>query len=150
MRDRVNVIVDDQNKLITIRPIGVLPRSEFVDQVFEHLANVEHLGSYSRVRDLRRWQGELDRETEDEISRRWAKATDGQFGETLIAVVTADPTDMLRTPRQSAAFPQETRCDFTDYHEAVGWLLADDRSAYLAGLGQLPVRRRDAHQIRIE
>ncbi len=50
----------------------------------------------------------------------------------------------------SPQFPNETICLFSDYHEAVGWLLEDDRDAYLSGLGAVQTRRRDADKILIQ
>jgi hypothetical protein len=149
-RSRVNLIVDDQNRLITIRPIGVLPKSELLAQVYEGYAKLKAPWTYRRARDLRRWESKCDPVGETEISRHWAELTAGHDHKPFVAVVLADASDHLRQPRVSPGCPDEIVCDFTDYHEVVGWLLADDRDAHLAGLGDLPTRRRGPDQILIE
>ncbi len=59
----------------------------------------------------------------------------------------SDRWEKLRLPEVSRQFPHETICYFSDYHEAVGWILANDRPDFLANLGETTLRRPDAHAI---
>lgn len=149
-RSRLSFMVSDQHQLITIRPIGALTSMSFVDQLFEAYAGLAAPWAYFRVNDLRRWEGHLDPVARSEITRRWAELTAGATYQAHVAIVTIDRTDKFRRPQPAPKFPHETVCDFTDYHEAVGWLLSNEREAFLAGLGAAPVRRRDENLISVE
>lgn len=152
MRDRyrLNFIVDEAAKLVIIRPIGDMPAMEFVEQVFDGYRGLSEPWNWRRVNDFRRFEGFLDQDALTEIARRWAELTDGITYRARVAVVTSDPLDHVRLPAISPQFPNETICLFTDYHEAVGWLLSETPDAYLAGLSEVRQSARNAAQIIIE
>ena len=143
-RCRLNFIVDEANKLVIVRPIGDIPTAQLVSQLFEHYHTLDKPWSWRRINDLRRFDGFFDQDTLDDIARRWAGLTAGVTYKTQVAVVTNDPLDTLRLPAASAQFPNETICLFTDFHEAVGWLLAKDPDTYLAGLAEVKQRVDDS------
>ena len=143
-RYRLNVIVDEANKLIIVRPIGDMPAMAFVAQVFERYHALSEPWSYRRVNDFRRFEGYLDDDALSEIARRWTELTAGIAYRANVAVVTADARDHIRLPAVSPQFPNETICVFTDYHEAVGWLLSETPDTYLAGLAKVPSRVEDS------
>lgn len=149
-RYRLNFIVDDEHKLIVIRPIGDMPAMEFVERLFAAYEGVDRPWLYRRVNDFRRFDGFLDNDVLAEIARRWAALSGGLDYHAYVAVVTTDTLDRLRLPSVSPQFAKETICLFTDYHEAVGWLLAEDRDTYLAGLGEAYMPARHADEIHIE
>ena len=147
MRDdyRLNFFVDTERMMIIIRPIGNMPGPVFVEQLFAAYAKVEAPWSYARLNDFRRFTGFLDERDLIEIATRWVKLKGRVKYKAFVAVVSLDAHDRVRLPSASKRFPQETICLFTDYHEAVGWLLASDKGRYLDGLEPLPrhIRRDD-------
>lgn len=147
---RFNTFIDTERKILTIRPIGYMPGSYFVDKMFEFYAGVDDLLTYNRVVDVRRFEGRLSQEERDEIARRWAKVVDGQVYHAHVAVVSLDPLASFRVAAVSPLFPNETMCAFMDYHEAVNWLLAVDKTAFLSGLGATHLPQRPDDQIYIE
>ncbi len=149
-RYRLNFIVDEAARLVIIRPIGDMPAMEFVEQVFDRYHAMSEPWNWRRVNDFRRFEGYLDDASLAEIARRWAELTDGIPYRANVAVVTVDPRDHIRIPAVSPQFPNETICVFTDYHEAVGWLLSETPDAYLAGLSEVRHSPRNASQIIIE
>lgn len=152
MRDRyrLNFIVDEAARLVIIRPIGDMPAMEFVEQVFAHYRALHEPWNWRRVNDFRRFEGFLDQAALTEIARLWAELTQGIVYRARVAVVTHDPLDHIRLPGISPQFPNEIICLFTDYHEAVGWLLSEAPDTYLAGLAEVRLGVRDASQIIIE
>jgi len=152
MRDRyrLNFIVDEAHKLVIIRPIGPMPAMEFVEKAFENYCGLHEPWTYRRVNDFRRFESFLDQPALSEIARRWAELTAGITYRARVAVVTNDPLDRIRLPAVSPQFPNETICLFSDFHEAVGWLLAEAPDAYIAGLGAVQPRAEDCTQIIIE
>ena len=152
MRDRcrLNFIVDEAARLVIIRPIGDMPAAAFIEQVFEGYRSLSEPWNWRRVNDFRRFEGYLDDEAMAEIVRLWAELTDGVTYRANVAVVTMNPRDHIRIPAVSPQFPGETICIFTDYHEAVGWLLSETPDAYLAGLSEVRHSPRAASQIIIE
>ena len=152
MRDRyrLNFIVDEAAKLVIIRPIGDMPAMEFVEQVFARYSTMAEPWNWRRVNDFRRFEGFLDQAALTEIARRWAELTQGITYTARVAVVTIDPLDHIRLPAVSPQFPNEIICVFSDYHEAVGWLLSETPDTYLAGLAEVRQSPRDTAQIIIE
>jgi hypothetical protein len=122
-----------------------MPGTYFVDKLFEFYARVEEPWTYNRVTDVRRFDGKLIQEDLDEIAKRWMTLADGRPYHAHVAVVSLDRLASFRVAAVSAQFPNETMCVFTDYHEAINWLLAVDKDAFLARLGKtsLPQHRDD-------
>ncbi len=149
-RPRLNFIVDNPSRLLIVRPIGSLTAIEFVEQLYESYAGLSEPWIYRRVTDLRRWDCEFDPISQAEMVHRWSGLTQGITYQTLVATVAQDAGDRLRIAGPSPHLPHETACVFTDYHEAVGWLLASDPAAYLAGLGEVPFRQRQAPFLELE
>ena len=135
---RFNVFVDEDRKVIITRPIGDMPGSVFVERLFDAYASVTAPWTYGRISDFRRFEGFLDNSDLAEIARRWKEMTVGIDYHAYVAVVSTDVVDRLRIPAVSPQFPNETICLFTDYHEAMGWLLATDREAYLERMRLAP------------
>ena len=135
---RLNVFTDHANGMLIVRPIGVMAGSDFVERLIEAYYKIDAPWNYNRLVDLRRFEGELSDDNCESFARAWARLTADVVYDACIATVITDQPCELRRPERSARFPQETVCFFRDYHEAVGWLLADDRDAYLAGLGEMP------------
>lgn len=146
---RLVVFVDDERKVIIIRPIGDMPGTEFVEKLFEAYDRVTAPWLYSRLNDFRRFEGQLSPQDLDDIGRRWrAVAMDHPY-HANVAVVSLDPFAGIRLPLISPQFPNETICLFSDYHEAMGWLLAADQVGYLEQVRHIPpqVRRDDRIEI---
>lgn len=146
---RLNFIVDEAHRLVIIRPIGDMPAMDFVDQLFEGYRSLGEPWTYHRVTDMRRFEGFIDQDAIDEIVRRWNEMTAGITYSAKVALVTTDALDRARLPTVSPQFPYETICPFTDFHEAVGWLLSETPDAYLAGLAEMR-RPEDDSRIIIE
>lgn len=150
---RFNFFVDDDRKVIIIRPIGDMPGSVFVERLFAAYADVTAPWTYGRITDFRRFEGYLDNSDLAEIARRWVEMTVGVTYHAYVAVVSTDAVDRLRIPAVSPQFPNETICLFTDYHEAMGWLMAPDREAYLDRVRSNPsteTHSRGGDDLRIE
>ncbi len=143
-RYRLNFIVDEASKLIIVRPIGDMPATAYIDQLFDRYRALSEPWSYRRVNDLRRFEGHLHAAALAEAARRWAELTARVTYSTRVAVVSNDLLDPIRLPAISPQFPNETICLFCDFHEAVGWLLAKDADTYLAGLAKVNRRVDDA------
>jgi hypothetical protein len=148
-KSRLNLFVDDSRKIIIVRPIGPLPASEFIDQVFKACANIPAPWTYSRLNDFRRFETTLADEHLHEMATRWAEITQGHDDLTRVALVRLDSWNEVRLPNISPLFPKDTLCVFTDYHEAMGWLMASDSEAYLEHLRANPVARPDDFSIQI-
>jgi hypothetical protein len=84
-----------------------------------------------------------------ENARRWTELTNGNPQPAFAAIVMLEPDETVRTSRASHFLPHDTVCRFTDYHEAVHWLNADDKEAYLTSLRQMPEisHRKDTGEI---
>jgi hypothetical protein len=142
-RCRLNIFVDDARKVIIVRPIGPLPARRFIDDVFEACAAIDSPWEYHRLNDFRRFGTTLADEDVREMASRWAALTEGHSHPTRVAVVRLDSWNEVRLPGISPLFPNDTLCVFTDYHEAMGWLIAKDPTAYLDTLRHTPVVRPD-------
>lgn len=142
---RFNTFIDNERRILTVRPIGYMPGAYFVDKLFEFYARVDEPWTYNRVNDVRRFDGRLIQEDLNQIADRWKDLARGQAYHAHVAVVSLDRLASFRVAAVSAQFPNETMCVFTDYHEAINWLLAVDRDIFLAGLGKtsLPQHRDD-------
>jgi hypothetical protein len=125
---------DERHGLIVIRPIGALPPDLFIDRLFENLACIEKPWAYRRVHDYRRYLEKIDDRAEQVFARRWRDLTKGVTYEGQIAIVTYEAGVELCRPRPSPLFSHETVCCFTDYHEAIGWLMADDPAKYMSNV----------------
>lgn len=137
-RSRLNVFTDHANGLLIVRPIGIMAGFDFVERLVEAYNHIDRPWLYNRLVDLRRFEGELSDADCDGFARAWARLTAGVTYHAYIASVVNDRHDGLRQPERSEHFAHETVCFFRDYHEAIGWLLAEDRDDYLAGLGDMP------------
>jgi hypothetical protein len=146
---KLNIFVNDTRKIIIVRPIGPLPAAEFMDEVFKACANIEAPWEYSRLNDFRRFETTLADDDVREMASRWAEITHGHDYPTRVALVRLDSWNEVRLPSISPLFPNDTLCVFTDYHEAMGWLMAEDSEAYLEGLRATPLARPDDFSIQI-
>jgi hypothetical protein len=135
---RFNFFVDDARKVLTIRPIGPMPARLFIAKLFAAYAKVEAPWTYSRLSDLRRFEWTLADDDIKEIARRWAVLAEGQPYHANVAVVSNDPKSAIRIPAASENFPNETVCLFTDYHEAMGWLISARKDDYLDTIRMTP------------
>ncbi len=147
---KFNTYTDRERKLLTLRPIGPMPGSVFVEKLFEFYATLEEPWTYGRINDFRRFEGKLAQADLDEIGRRWIELARGRTYKAYVAVVTFDRTASFRVAIVSPQFPNETICVFTDYHEAVQWVLAPDRDAYLSRLETPRAALRRSHDISVE
>ncbi|MFP1133053.1 hypothetical protein [Asticcacaulis sp. W401b] len=118
-------------RLMVIRPIGRLPATELLDQMFEKLAEVETPWHYDRAVDLRRFEGELTSFESDALARRWKTLRGKNRSFAHVALIRLDACRRLHEPGPLPGFPDETLCRFTSYNEAYGWLTAGDRHHYL-------------------
>ncbi len=128
---RFHRFIDTDRRVIVFRPIGPLAPETFVDEVFAALGELAAPWTYNRLFDLRRWDERLRPETVKAMAGRWAALTEGQIFHARIAVVSFDPTVTIRVPAATGHFPDEIICHFTDYHEAMDWLLSIDPAGYL-------------------
>lgn len=149
-RAKFNVFIDKDDRFLVIRPIGPLPGSELAARVIEFYRSLEAPWKFDRIVDLRRYEGYIATADLDYAATEWDQMTVGIEYSVKVAMVVRDAYEKLRLPEISERFPQETICYFSDYHEAVGWILAKDDGRYLSGLGDVPVRRREAGAIDIE
>jgi hypothetical protein len=147
---RLNFFVDSVRRTIIYRPIGPMLGPIYVASLFEAYAQVEAPWTYSRLADLRRFEGLLSEDDIQDAAKRWAVLTAGQAYKGHVAVVSLDAWDQVRIPAASKHFPNETICLFTDYHEANGWLMASDKAQYLATARKTPVPARVNAQILIQ
>jgi hypothetical protein len=98
---RFNTFIDQERKILTVRPIGYMPGTYFVDKLFEFYARVDEPWTYNRVTDVRRFDGRLIQEDLDEIAKRWTKLADGRAYHAHVAVVSLDrlqASGSLRSP----------------------------------------------------
>jgi hypothetical protein len=146
-RTRFNTFIDDAHGFLVVRPIGDLPGPEFAARVIDFYRSLEAPWRYNRIIDGRRHDAYMTDQDRATIAEAWAGITSGIDYRALVALVVRDRWEKLRLPEISAQFPNETVCCFCDYHEAVGWVLSQDRQQFLSNLGQVPVRRRDEHAI---
>jgi hypothetical protein len=148
---RLNFFVDDVRKVLIIRPIGCMPPRYFIADLFAAYAKVKAPWTYGRLSDLRRFDWTLTDDDVKEIARRWSILTAGQTYSANVAVVSNDPTTQVRIPAASEHFLNETICMFTDYHEAMGWLVSTQKQAYLDGIRSTPPKAgRMDHQIVVQ
>ena len=145
-----NFFVDTERMVIIIRPIGYMPGPYFVEKLFEAYRKLDAPWRFSRINDFRRFDGHFSQDDLDAIAQGWKEIADGQPYSANVAVVSQDPLARLRISAVSPQFPNETICVFSDYHEAMGWVLANDQTAYLAGLGALTQRRGQESDIIVE
>lgn len=123
---RLNFFVDKDRKVLIFRVIGAMPSAEFVQRLFDAYATIDRPWDWSRVMDFRRFEGLIDFSDVEETARRWKDMTTGETYHAKVAVVSTDPLDKARVPTASPLFPNETVCHFSDYHEAMAWILAPD------------------------
>ena len=138
-RNRFNFIQDEKSRLLIVRPIGDLPGDVFARNVIEAYSRVEAPWTYNRIIDLRRHDGYVSDGDRGRIAAAWAEITAGITYRAYVAMLMHDALEARRLPQIHADFPHETICIFSDYHEAVGWVLAADQADYLAGLSECPV-----------
>lgn len=144
---RFNFFCDPEKRLIIVRPIGDMPGTEFVDRLFEAYKPIDRPWTYRRLNDFRRYEGVLSKADLTAMSARWAELTGDRDFETFVAVVSHDHYVKQRMPKVSSQFPNETICLFTGYHDAIGWLMADDKDAFLRSIDPLAPPRRDDGRI---
>ena len=144
---RFNSFVDKERKILIVRPIGDMPGAYFVDKLFEFYARVDAPWTFNRVSDLRRFDGKLCQADLDKIAELWVKLADGHAYHAHVAVVSLDRLASFRVAAVSSQFPNETICVFTDYHEAIAWLLATDKDAFLAGLETQPTETQSTENL---
>jgi hypothetical protein len=146
---RLVFLVDKPNDLMIIRPVGRATGAEFIEKLFEAYQSVEAVWRYKRIHDHRRFDGLMTQFDYEENGRRWAAMTNGHAEPAFAAIVMLEPDETVRIARPSHFLPNETVCRFTDYHEAVGWLKASDREAYLEQLRASPLvpHRKDSGEI---
>ncbi len=147
---RFNFFVDNERMVIIIRPIGYMPGSYFVEKLFDAYSKLEAPWRFGRINDFRRFDGHFSPEDLDAIAQGWRELAGGQSYHANVAVVSQDPLAKLRVSFASPQFPNETICVFSDYHEAMGWILANNQTAYLAGLGALSPSRRTDNDLIVE
>lgn len=148
---RLTFMANAERRIIILRPIGDLSAREFIDQAFEHYARIDAPWTYNRLTDVRRFTGYLSDKDLTEMAARWRDLTEGHDYHAHVAVVSLDIVDRVRIPAVSPMFPNETICMFSDYHEAMGWLSAANRTQYLSGLGPLAASRHgDDDTLRID
>ncbi|ESQ90366.1 hypothetical protein ABAC460_09430 [Asticcacaulis sp. AC460] len=123
---RLNVFVDEDRKVLIFRVIGAMPSAEFVQRLHAAYATIDRPWTWSRVMDFRRFEGVIDLTDVEEMAQRWKAMTADQNYHARVAVVSTDPLDKARVPTASPLFPNETVCHFSDYHDAMAWVLADD------------------------
>ncbi len=143
-------MVNPEKRLIVVRPIGDMPGVDFVDRLFEAYGNVEAPWTFNRLIDLRRFDGHLTDKDHTRINARWRELSAGRDYHAYVAIVSFDAMDWLRVPMVRPGLSNETVCHFSDYHEAVGWLTAPNRTGYLASLAPPARVRRDDGRIRVE
>ncbi len=149
IRYRFNFIVNDDDRIIIVRPIGDIPGAMLVDLLLNAYSNVTAPWTYNRVNDFRRYEGYLEDVHLAELARRWSEWTAGISYHSHVAILPRHAFEKLRLPEISPQFPNETICFFGDYHEAVGWVLSADRGNFLAGLGKLGPPRADEGAISV-
>jgi hypothetical protein len=113
-------------RIIVVRPVGPMPGSDFVEQLFEAYAGVEAPWTYNRLTDFRRFNGYISQADLENIARRWKDLAAGHAYHARVAVLSEDRHDRIRVPAASPMFPNETICLFNDFHEAMGWLKGID------------------------
>ncbi len=149
-RAKFNLHVNDEHRLLVLRPIGAMAGSEIASRTVEFYRSLDAPWTYNRIVDFRRYDAYVSREDLDFIAAGWADITAGVQYRAYVAMVVREAYEKLRLPEVSQRFPNETICYFSDYHEAVGWLQAVDQTRYLANLGALPLRARDGETITIQ
>ncbi|MFT4075133.1 MAG: hypothetical protein QM647_06335 [Asticcacaulis sp.] len=146
---RLDFFVDAVRRIIIYRPIGPMPGALYIATLFEAYRKVEAPWTYRRLADLRRYEGLLTQEDIEEAAVLWADITHGQSYHSHVAVVSLDAWDQVRIPAASKHFPNETICMFTDYHEAMGWLMAPNKDSYIDAARANPVTARIDHRIMV-
>lgn len=148
-QSRFVFIADEDNRLMTVRAIGDMQGDILADNIIAAYRTVASPWTYNRIIDLRRHTGFVSDADRGRIATAWAEITAGVDYHAHVAMLPHDAYERLRLPLISADFPHETICMFTDYHEAVGWLLAADRDQYLNGLRDRPAIAGGDHSINI-
>ncbi|MBP2159091.1 MULTISPECIES: hypothetical protein [Asticcacaulis] len=147
---KFNTFIDEAHRFLVIRPIGAMFGAELVERVMQLYRSLKAPWTYNRIVDLRRYDGHITTADLDNAAAAWEEISAGIDYRLSVAMVVRDAYEKLRLPEISERFPNETICYFSDYHEAIGWILAEDHSRYLDGLGPIPQRRRDVGAIQIE
>lgn len=146
---RLVFFVDMERRILIARPVGHATGAEFVAKLFEAYATVDAPWTFRRLHDHRRFEGTFDAVDQEEYLVRWAILAEGQTYHTDVAVVELMANDTMRHATPSPVSANEQICYFTDYHEAMGWLLASDKSAYLDRARMSPLRGFDSGSIEI-
>ncbi|MFT4077402.1 MAG: hypothetical protein QM647_17885 [Asticcacaulis sp.] len=144
---RFKFFCDPDKRMMIVRPIGNMPGAVFVEKLHEAYMSVDKPWTYMRLKDFRRYEGVLSNSDIATMSANWAALTGDKDYETFVAIVSHDHYVQQRMPHVSAQFPHETICLFTGFHEAMGWLRADDKTAYLKSIDPLAPPRRDDGRI---
>ena len=131
---RLVFMANPERKIIVVRPIGDLPPRVFIDRLFEAYGSLEAPWTFNRLNDFRRYDGYISDKDIAEIAQRWKILAAGQMYHAHVAVVSHDHFAKTRVPAISPLFPNETICLFGDFHEAMGWLTAPDKSAFFGTL----------------
>lgn len=126
---RLNVFVDEERKVLIFRVIGAMPSAEFTERLYAAYDTLDRPWRWARIMDFRRFEGLIAFADVEEMARRWQVITAGDNYHSKVAVVSADPLDKARVPTASPLFPNETVCHFSDYHEAMAWVVAKDDAA---------------------
>lgn len=147
---RLVFMVNPEKHIIVVRPIGDMPTDHFVDRLFEAYADVEAPWTFRRLIDFRRFDGRLSEADHARINARWQALTGARDYHAHVAIVSFDAMDRLRVPMVRPGLATETICYFSDFHEAMGWLTAPNRTGFLAGLAPPARVRRDDGRIRVE
>lgn len=140
-RGRFNFILNKSHRLMIVRPIGDLAGDVFAERVIASYSAVEAPWRYNRILDFRRHEGVVGEADRHAIIDAWQSMTAGKIYHANVARLPRDPDVQFRVPTTSVPFPNETVCLFADYHEAVGWLLAFDKTNYLRALGPIEPSR---------
>ncbi len=148
-RYRFNFYVNTEHRMLIARVIGDMPSNDYASRMAEAYAKVDEPWTYSRLIDFRRFDGHITQGDVEEMARQWADLTEGQDFRADVAIVSFDPNYKIRAPIRSPYNFHETLCYFMDYHEAIGWLLAEDQEQYLERARAVPRKLHDDGRIRI-
>lgn len=122
LRPRVNVAIDDDLHILTLRYIGALDGEEIYARVMTFFRTLDAPWTYDLIVDVSRLEGVITSSDTEWLGREWERLAAGRDKGRLMAVVSTDPLVIARKGMRDRIFPNFESDVFATRDEALYWI----------------------------
>jgi hypothetical protein len=121
-RSRLTTVLDEDNKIISMKLVGDLPGSQMVTAIVQAYGAIGTSWQYHHLVDLRRYEGVILSTDIEEWGRLTAEISQMREGVVKVAIVTSDPLAVARLSATRGHFPKTQIDLFPNFDSALDWL----------------------------